>query len=66
MEKIKAKAKKGTRCPMEGAPRKYIGDSVAVEVPNTAYYRRLVNPRDGSLIKVKAEKTVKKTGGNKK
>ena len=54
---IKVKAKKGTRCPREGAPRKYITDSVAVDVPNTAYYRRLVDPRDGSLIEVEAKKS---------
>lgn len=45
---MKVKSKAGTRCPMEGKPRKYITDSEAVEVPDTAYYKRLV--RDGSLI----------------
>ena len=40
-------AKKGTKCPKEGKPRKYITDSAPVEVPGTAYYRRLI--KDGSL-----------------
>jgi hypothetical protein len=34
---------------MEGRPREYITDSAAVEVPETAYYRRLI--ADGSLVK---------------
>jgi len=40
-------AQKGTKCPKEGKPRKYITDSAPVEVKGTAYYRRLV--KDGSL-----------------
>lgn len=53
-------AKKGTRCPLEGKPRSYISDSVAVEVADTAYYRRLV--KDGSLIEeIEKVKSVKKT-----
>ena len=44
---MKVIAKKGTKCPMEKKPRKYITDSVAVEVPDTTYYKRLV--REGSL-----------------
>jgi len=35
---------------MEGRPREYITDTAAAEVPDTAYYRRLL--ADGSLIKV--------------
>lgn len=55
---MKVKSKAGTRCPMEGRPRKYITDNKAVDVPETAYYKRLV--RDGSLIPAKAEsKTAK-------
>ena len=38
----------GTQCPMEDNPRKYIADSEAVEVPDTAYYVRLII--DGSLV----------------
>ena len=45
---MKVKSKAGTRCPMEGRPRKYITDNKAVEVPETAYYIRLV--REGSLV----------------
>jgi len=73
-------AKKGKPCPMEGQPKKYIGDSKMVEVPESAYYRRLV--RDGSLdtpdtIKARKEaeataaedakraKAVQKSGGSK-
>jgi hypothetical protein len=44
---MKVIAAPGTRCPKEGKPREYITDSEAVDVPDTAYYRRLV--RDGSL-----------------
>jgi hypothetical protein len=45
---MKVKSKPGTKCPKEGKPRQYIEDSEIVEVPDTAYYKRLV--RDGSLI----------------
>ncbi len=40
-------ASPGTRCPMERKPRAYITASAPVEVPSTAYYRRLL--ADGSL-----------------
>ena len=65
------RAKEGTKCPMEGQPRTYIGDDAFVEVPSSAYYRRLV--RDGSLdtpdkapkeAEAKA-KAAKKSGGDK-
>ena len=42
------KATPGTRCPKEDRPREYVDDQNAVEVPDSAYYIRLVN--DGSLI----------------
>jgi len=45
---MKVKAIEGSRCPMEGNPRKYITDSEAVEVPATSYYQRLVT--EGSLV----------------
>jgi len=45
---MKVIAAKGTRCPKEGYPREYIADAAAVDVPDTAYYKRLV--KDGSLI----------------
>jgi hypothetical protein len=48
-------ARAGTKCPMEGNPRKYITDNQTVEVPDTAYYRRLVT--DGSLITAKTSST---------
>ena len=49
---MEVKSKPGTKCPMEGRPRKYITDDKAVAVPDTAYYKRLV--RDGSLIAARA------------
>jgi hypothetical protein len=47
---MKVTAAPGTQCPKEGKPREYITDSVPVEVPDSAYYRRLVS--DGSLVPV--------------
>lgn len=52
-------AKPGERCPMENKPRQYITDSVAAEVPDTSFYRRLV--REGSLLL--ADKKPLKTAG---
>lgn len=46
---MKVISKKGTSCPKEGTPRDYIDDKVPQEVPETAYYMRLVE--DGSLIR---------------
>lgn len=57
------KSKPGTRCPMEGKPRTYIGDTEAVSVPDTPYYLRLV--AEGSLIAEEAAKQTEKRGGNK-
>jgi hypothetical protein len=61
---IKVKAKQGTKCPTEKNARAYITDTKAVDVPDTAYYRRLVN--DGSLITVskqtKPAKEIKDNG----
>jgi len=48
--KIKVMAKPGRRCPMEGKPRQYITDETPVEVPESAYYRRLIE--DGSLVRI--------------
>lgn len=45
---MKVIAKKGARCPREGRPREYITDAGAVDVPDSAYYRRLI--REGSLV----------------
>lgn len=58
---MKVVAAKGTKCPMEDNPRQYINDTDPVEVPDTIYYRRLIN--DGSLLGVSA-KGAKKQGGN--
>lgn len=40
----------GSQCPKEGKPREYITDAEPVTVPDSAYYRRLVD--DGSLQEV--------------
>jgi len=45
---MKVKSRPGTKCPMGNAPKKYITDSVAVTVDDSAYYVRLV--QDGSLV----------------
>lgn len=42
------KAAPGLQCPKEENPREYINDSEPVDVPDTAYYQRLVD--DGSLV----------------
>lgn len=53
---INVVAKKSTKCPKEGKPRKYIADDTPVEVSATAYYRRLI--KDGSLeLKIQNKKT---------
>ena len=46
------KAKQGCMCPRENPRDKAINDTDAVEVPDTAYYRRRV--ADGSLRRVAA------------
>ena len=48
MKKLKVISKPGTQTPKEGRPRSYLSDSAAVDVPDTTYYRRLIN--DGSLL----------------
>lgn len=50
----------GIKCPKEENPREYIDDQNPQEVPDTAYYRRLVD--DGSLVLVPPAKS--KKGGN--
>jgi hypothetical protein len=55
IETITVKAAKGMKCPMEGAPRKYITDAEAVTVRKTVYYQRLL--KDGSLIAAPKEAT---------
>lgn len=58
------KAASGLQCPKEGNPRDYIGDGDPVEVPDTAYYRRLVN--DGSLVEIPPALSSAKGGGKTK
>jgi hypothetical protein len=53
------KSAPGTQCPMETNPKTYITETEAVEVPDTAYYQRLLD--DGSLVPAKL---AKKTGGD--
>lgn len=65
---MKVIAAKGTRCPMENSPRQYITDNEPVDVPDSAFYRRLVT--DGSLIISNGKAPVsespnKKEGGKK-
>ena len=73
---MKVSAAPGARCPKEGKPRQYITDNVPEEVPDSAYYRRLV--ADGSLILTaseananaglssdKTQETAKEKGGKK-
>jgi len=55
---MKVKAAPGLKCPMEGSARKYITDAGITDVPNTAYYERLV--ADGSLIRIDAAKSREK------
>lgn len=45
---MKVLAAPGTRCPMEGNPRERITDKSPREVPDTAFYRRLI--KEGSLV----------------
>jgi hypothetical protein len=64
---MKVQAKPGGICCREDQSRNYIRDDAPVEVPDTLYYRRLVN--EGSLIlvdgkPVPTDKTAKK-GVNK-
>lgn len=54
------KSAPGTQTPMETNPREYIPDSDPIDVPDTAYYRRLLD--DGSLVEARLGK--QKTGGD--
>ena len=54
----------GARCPKEGKPREYITDNQPEEVPDSAYYRRLV--ADGSLLILPAPTAETKEKGGKK
>jgi len=63
MNKAKVIAKKGTKCPREEDPRRYITDSATVEVKLTPYYRACI--RDGSLEDAGASAKVKKETSTK-
>ncbi len=58
------KAAPGLKCPKEENPRDYIGDGDPVEVPDSAYYRRLVD--DGSLMEIPPDPPFVKGGGKNK
>jgi hypothetical protein len=62
---MQVKSYPGTRCPKQGRPREYITDTKPVDVPDTAYYRRMVS--DGSLMLVAEKQAAKKSekGGSK-
>lgn len=60
---MQVRSKPGTKCPMEGRPRAYVTDSDLVEVPDTAYYRRLID--DGSLEQVSEEPQGRRTAPGK-
>ncbi|MGK3122912.1 DUF2635 domain-containing protein [Candidatus Pantoea formicae] len=51
---MKVKAKSGLRVPREENPRRYISDSEALEVGETAYYLRRI--ADGDLLRVEEDK----------
>lgn len=61
---MQVKATPGTRCPKEGKPRDYIDDKTPQEVPDSAYYMRLVT--DGSLVVAPEKKPVKRDEGKVK
>ncbi|MGC0153278.1 DUF2635 domain-containing protein [Chromobacterium vaccinii] len=43
---MKVIAAPGVQVPLEGQPRRYISDSVAVDVPDTPYYRLRLRDQD--------------------
>lgn len=56
MTKLQIKAAPGLKVPMQNTPRRYINDSVAINVDDSAYYRRQIAL--GDLIKVTGENIV--------
>ncbi|WP_024302224.1 DUF2635 domain-containing protein [Pseudogulbenkiania sp. MAI-1] len=61
---MKVKAAPGLQVPKEDKPREYITDAEPVEVPNSAYYLRIV--AEGDLVTVTDDtnaKTSAKKGG---
>ena len=61
---MKVQAAPGTRCPKEGKPREYIDDKTPQEIPDSAYYFRLV--ADGSLVVASTTVIPSKAGIQKK
>lgn len=55
------KAVNGIKVPMENKPRSYITEAEAVDVPETAYYRRRL--RDGNLVVAKGTARKAPEGG---
>lgn len=59
---MRVKATPGIQVPLEDKPREYITADTPVEVPNSAYYLRIV--ADGDLVVVDGDKTpASKKGG---
>lgn len=56
LDPIKVKAASGIKYPLEGMPSKHVTDGDAVEVPDTAYYRKAIG--DGDLVLVAAPKAL--------
>lgn len=61
---MRVQAAPGAKCPKEGKPREYITDNTPVEVPDSAYYLRLV--ADKSLVKIAATAENEDRKGGKK
>jgi hypothetical protein len=60
---MKVHAAPGRKCPMADNPRKYITDDAGgTDVPDTAYYRRLI--ADGSLVAAVPAPKPKAKGGD--
>lgn len=55
---MQVQAAPGLKVPMEEKPRDHIGDDVAVEVPDSAYYLRRI--ADGDLLEVAPPAAAKK------
>ena len=60
---MKVIAAKGLRVPMQDKPRSYIGDAEAIDVPDSAYYRRRI--AEGDLLEPKAGTSKTTTKGSK-
>lgn len=56
---MRVTAAPGLQVPREGRPRAYITDAAFIDVPDTAYYRRLV--ACGDLVEPDSAKTAAKS-----